>query len=308
MHTELILVTCGDPAGIGPELILRYFWLNQPNCRCKVICHRSILEYYQTKLKLPKDILDRLPILEPPFPYPEDFYKPTARTGAYSFEILQFAITTATYSNSCIITMPVSKELWQSAGINFAGHTEYFRHKFKNRKLIMTMGTTDPFIWVASLTDHVPLRKVPELITPDLIKYTAAELKNWIKKLGKKPKIAVTGMNPHAGEGINSPEESAWLKIILDLKPHMSVYGPFPADSFWGMQIWKQFNAVISPYHDQAFIPVKMLTGSNKGVHVTLGLPFLRLSPVHGTAFDLAGKGIANLGSFKECMQVATSL
>jgi 4-hydroxythreonine-4-phosphate dehydrogenase len=198
-----------------------------------------------------------------------------------------------------LVTAPIHKKNTQSANFDFTGHTPYLKHAFNANDVLMLM-VSDNFR-VGLVTEHVPVRDIAKFITREAILSKLHILKeSLIKDFGiDKPKIAVLGLNPHAGdEGLIGKEDEEIIKpAIKDAKHNMLVFGPYSADAFFARGYHSRFDAVLAMYHDQGLIPFKSLA-SGEGVNYTAGLPMVRTSPDHGTAFDIAGKNKADSTSF----------
>lgn len=197
-----------------------------------------------------------------------------------------------------LVTAPIHKKNTQSTSFNFTGHTPYLKHMFNANDVLMLM-VSESFR-VGLVTEHVPVKDIAKNITREAILSKLNILRDsLIKDFGiDKPRIAVLGLNPHAGdEGLIGKEEEEIIKpAIKDAKHHMMVFGPYSADSFFARNYHTKFDAVLAMYHDQGLIPFKSLAG--EGVNYTAGLPMVRTSPDHGTAFDIAGKNKADNTSF----------
>jgi 4-hydroxythreonine-4-phosphate dehydrogenase len=198
-----------------------------------------------------------------------------------------------------LVTCPIHKKNTQSAEFNFTGHTPYLQHVFEMNDVLMLMSTEN--LKVGLVTEHVPLAEVAKHITREAILSKLNILnQSLVKDFGiDKPKIAVLALNPHAGdEGLIGKEEEEIIKpAIKDAKHNMIVMGPFSADAFFARRQYLKFDAVVAMYHDQGLIPFKTLAIGD-GINYTAGLPVIRTSPDHGTAFDIAGKNIADASSF----------
>jgi 4-hydroxythreonine-4-phosphate dehydrogenase len=198
-----------------------------------------------------------------------------------------------------LVTAPIHKKNTQSPSFNFTGHTPYLKHAFGLNDVLMLM-VSDNFR-VGLVTEHVPVKEIAQYITREAILSKLNILRDsLIKDFGiDKPKIAVLGLNPHAGdEGLIGKEDEEIIKpAIKDAKHSMLVFGPFSADAFFARNQQSKFDAVLAMYHDQGLIPFKSLS-SGEGVNFTAGLPMVRTSPDHGTAFDIAGKNKADGSSF----------
>lgn len=209
-----------------------------------------------------------------------------------------------------LITMPVSKYSLSLAGFKYTGHTELLKALTKSREVVMVMYSEE--LTVVPLTIHIPVNSVSSALTKKLIE-TKLELTNETLKTRfglKKPRIAVLSLNPHCGEGgLIGNEEIKTLIPAIDslMKKGLGVAGPYSADGFFGSGLYRHFDAVAGAYHDQALIPFKMIAGKN-GVNYTAGIPFVRTSPSHGTAFDIAGKGVADTGSSVAAVKLAGKL
>ncbi|MCU0393045.1 MAG: 4-hydroxythreonine-4-phosphate dehydrogenase PdxA [Thermoflexibacter sp.] len=209
-----------------------------------------------------------------------------------------------------VVTAPINKSNIQSADFQFAGHTEYYANLFAQDDFLMCM--ISEHLRIATLTGHIPLAEVPSKLNRELIIKKISTLIHALKyDFGiNKPNIAILGLNPHAGErGLLGAEESSVIepaiKYLQDLG-HL-VFGTFPADGFFGMMQHRQFDAVVSMYHDQGLIPFKMLAFED-GVNYTAGLSIVRTSPDHGTAYDIAGKGLANESSMRTAILLACDI
>jgi 4-hydroxythreonine-4-phosphate dehydrogenase len=209
-----------------------------------------------------------------------------------------------------LITAPIDKNTIQSETFQFSGHTEYLKSKAGADDVLMFMISESVKIGVA--TGHVPLSKVPELITVDLL-LRKLRLMNQSLMLDfavRRPRIAILGLNPHAGNNsLLGKEEAEVITPAIEqaLKENILVFGPFPADGFFGAGSFTKFDGILAMYHDQGLAPFKALA-FDTGVNFTAGLPFVRTSPVHGTAFQIAGKGEASEGSFRHAIYQACDI
>jgi 4-hydroxythreonine-4-phosphate dehydrogenase len=209
-----------------------------------------------------------------------------------------------------LITAPIDKKNIQSEKFNFKGHTEYLKMKAGDQEPLMFMISENMRIGFA--TGHVPINKVPELITLDsLIRKIRIMNHSLILDFGiSKPKIAILGLNPHAGDNslLGSEEAEIIIPAIRQAeKEGILAFGPFPADGFFGAGSFTKFDGILAMYHDQGLAPFKALS-FDSGVNFTAGLPFIRTSPVHGTAFAIAGKGEASENSFRQAVYLACSI
>lgn len=208
-----------------------------------------------------------------------------------------------------LVTAPINKDEMMKQGFKHAGHTGYFEEKF-NKKGLMFLVTED--LKVAVSTHHIPISKVAENISKEKIKKQIKMLQQTLIEdfSISKPKIAVLGLNPHAGDGgvIGNEEKEIIAPAIRELSDNgVLAFGPFPADSFFQPEKYKSFDAVLAMYHDQGLAPFKTIA-YEEGVNYTAGLPFIRTSPDHGTAYDIAGKNVADEQSFTEAIFTAIKI
>jgi len=268
-----VLITAGDPRGIGPEVTKKA--LQDPKI---------------------KDLANFFVIA------PED------KTG---FDAIQKAVDILKKGEAqALITAPVNKEAINKSGIPFQGHTEYLAKSTNTKKFAMML-CGGP-LKVTTVTRHVPLKKVSGMLTRakiiETVELTNAGLKKYFGI--KNPRIGVCALNPHCGEGgkIGREEQDIIIPAIKKIRRFVpKIQGPISGDVIFYMAYNDKLDAVISMYHDQGLGPLKM-TAFEKGVNVTLGLPFIRTSPDHGTAYDIAGKGIANSSSMKEAIKLAIKM
>jgi 4-hydroxythreonine-4-phosphate dehydrogenase len=209
-----------------------------------------------------------------------------------------------------LVTGPINKQNIQSKDFNFPGHTEYLATRFNTRDYLMFMVSETMRIGV--ITGHVALKEVPSLITEELILQKIRIMNNsLVRDFGiRRPKIAVLGLNPHSGDkGVLGIEEE--ITIIPAIQKAFSdgvmAFGPFPADGFFGSGNFRQFDGILAMYHDQGLIPFKSLAFQS-GVNFTAGLPVVRTSPAHGTAYEIAGKNIASADSFRDALYLAIEI
>ncbi|TGM60827.1 PdxA family dehydrogenase [Leptospira adleri] len=306
-----ILITEGDPCGISPELFLTTFSFLK-----KISKTRPVLYFHCGRYPLPKDFISVSSSSEVETKglfsiVPNSFSKkeitsfvpgkPSVLSGKSALVSLSSAVEFQKEGGGDLITLPLSKEWVIASGASsFRGHTEFLAEAYE-KKTYMLMSGKD--LQVMPLTTHVPLVTVPEhLQRIDLPSLADAILS--CDRIDRKKPVAFLGLNPHAGEGGKvGKEESSILEPMIRFlkKKGLIVEGPLSADSMFGEQERKKYGLYLACYHDQGLIPFKMWEGK-KGVNVTLGLSFLRVSPDHGTAFDIAGKGLADSTSFVECL------
>lgn len=210
----------------------------------------------------------------------------------------------------CLVTAPINKHSMQSANFKYAGHTEFLQDYFGADEALMLMA--GDILKVGVVTGHIPLAHVRDYATGEMIR-TKLKILNESLTVDfgiRKPKIAVLGINPHAGEeGILGNEETDIIKPLLEEAKESNIYvfGPFPADGFFGSGDFSKFDGVLAMYHDQGLIPFKTLIPDN-GVNFTAGLPVVRTSPAHGTAFGIAGANKAHIGSFRRALYMACDI
>jgi len=237
--------------------------------------------------------------------------KSTEEAGKLALMSLEQATNDIIHGNiDVLLTAPINKKNIQQKDFDFPGHTEYLAKKFNSSNELMIMCSENLRIGIA--TAHIPIHKVKETISEELI-YKKIKILNasLIKDFGiRKPKIAVLGLNPHAGDnGVIGDEEekiiAPAIKIAYD--DGILVYGPYPSDGFFGSSQFQKFDGIIAMYHDQGLIPFKLLAFDN-GVNYTAGLPFVRTSPGHGTAYELAGENIASPNSFRSALFLALDI
>nr|WP_321221383.1 4-hydroxythreonine-4-phosphate dehydrogenase PdxA [uncultured Psychroserpens sp.] len=308
-------ISIGDLNGIGSEIILKTFEDNRMLEFCTPVIFGSIktMSFFKKHFKSTinfhginhaDQIVDgKVNVVNV---WKENvninFGEEDIKIGEYSVKSLE-AATAALISDAIdvLVTAPIHKHNIQSSTFKFPGHTNYLAEKLGGKSLMFMV--TDS-LKVGLLTDHVPVKDVPSQITADLINEKINTVyKSLIEDFRiSKPKIAVLGINPHAGDnGVIGEEDDTVLKPTLDAIKDKMVYGPYSADSFFGSGNYKNFDAIIASYHDQGLIPFKTIAFGH-GVNYTAGLNKVRTSPDHGTAFEIAGKGEADNGSFKEAV------
>ncbi len=239
-----------------------------------------------------------------------NFGKETEEGGEFAFLSLQAAVESLKNNDiDILITAPINKHNIQSDSFNFKGHTEFLEANLEGESLMILM--TDE-IKIGLITGHIPVQKIAETITPELILKKVDLLYNsLIQDFGiSKPKIAVLGLNPHCGDsGVIGSEDDEIVRPTLEKiqAEGKLVYGPYASDSFFGSESYKKFDGILAMYHDQGLAPFKTLSFGN-GVNFTAGLNEIRTSPDHGTAYEIAGKGVANHNSFKQAIYTALDI
>ncbi len=240
-----------------------------------------------------------------------EFGKSTDLAGEFAFEALETAVKDLRNKKiDVLVTAPINKENIHSEKFNFQGHTEYLTQRFGVENSLMLM-VSDP-LKIGTVTNHIPISEVAGAITEKLILTKLIILNDSLKKdfLIERPKIAVLGLNPHAGDkGLIGTEDELVISvaIIKAKKQGMLAFGPFPADGFFGAGSYTKYDAVLAMYHDQGLIPFKLMA-LDSGVNFTAGLPFVRTSPDHGTAYDIAGKNIASPASMRQAVYLAIDI
>jgi 4-hydroxythreonine-4-phosphate dehydrogenase len=313
-HKPIIGITMGDPSGIGPEIVIKA--LTHPEvwkvCRPWVIgdeaIFRNALRTFDSPLKIKVYLeLKRIPLS----PKTLHLLQVNVSPQKLVIEILRTATTLALAGKiQAIVTAPIHKSSLAEDGINYAGHTEFFAAQAGVKEVGMMM-VAGP-LKVMLVTTHVSLRDLPGLITQERVE-TAIRLtqRALVDYFGiKRPKIAVAALNPHAGEeGLFGLEEGKSIGPAIELARSvgMIVSPPLPADTAFRKAAQGEYDAVVAMYHDQALIPVKLLA-FGKAVNLTVGLPFIRTSVDHGTAEDIAGKGVAHPGSLITAIKLAARL
>jgi 4-hydroxythreonine-4-phosphate dehydrogenase len=314
--TPTIAITVGEPAGIGPEIALRAAWQQRHQCRPVLIGDadflRSVAQQVDPAITLNTDSADSLTVLHVPLTHPVIPGQLDARNGLAVLATLDRAIAGAQEGEfDAIVTAPLQKSVINQAGVPFSGHTEYLAEKTHTQKVVMMLACPKTQLRVALATTHLPLRAVADAITQDelgqIITILHKDLKN---KFGiAKPVILVTGLNPHAGEnGYLGREEIDVIApaIAAAQARHIDARGPFPADTLFQEKYLQEADCVLAMYHDQG-LPVLKFASFGRAVNITLGLPIIRASVDHGTALDIAarGIGIADTGSMVEAIQLA---
>jgi 4-hydroxythreonine-4-phosphate dehydrogenase len=315
MKPRPLALTSGEPSGIGPEIAVKarrilghdvpFFLLADPGHLPEGAPATIIGD--------PDQVADvppfSLPVLPHAFAAPAVPGQPSPDNARGVIDVIARAVGLVQEGRAAgVVTNPISKlALKQGAGFVFPGHTEYLAHLAGDVPVAMMLAS--PELRVVPVSIHVPLAEVPSRITAaaieQAIRLTHAGL---AQDFGiDRPRIAVTGLNPHAGEGGAIGHEE--IEVIGPLVRRMAgdgmaVSGPWPADTLFHALARQRYDAVVAMYHDQALIPIKTLS-FDQGVNVTLGLPFVRTSPDHGTAFDIAGKGIADPGSLVAALRLA---
>ncbi|MGE0232535.1 MAG: 4-hydroxythreonine-4-phosphate dehydrogenase PdxA [Flavobacteriaceae bacterium] len=330
MHPSPIAVTMGEPAGVGPELIGRA-WTHFAESGASPFFVVGVPEFISARLEetgqhiplqihtgsaAPQPRHDRLTVVPVESEIHADAIpagKPTRASATPVVSSIEKAVAMVHAGTAAaVVTAPIAKEVLYGAGFAFPGHTEFLgalasRHWGGAWRPVMMLASDE--LRVVPVTVHIPLSEVPARLTRELIVETSRIVARDLEKRFAiaAPRIAVCGLNPHAGEGatIGLEDRDVIAPAIEMLRTEgLDIRGPLPADTMFHHRARKTYDAVLAMYHDQALIPIKTLS-FDEAVNVTLGLPFIRTSPDHGTAFDIAGKGVARPDSLIAAIALA---
>jgi len=284
-----LAVTLGDPRGIGPEVVAKALALGPLDADI------TLLESGERGAE-PSGALDRT---APRSLLPEDAGRVAAQAVERAVELARAGTVDA------VVTGPVHKHALHLAGFHYPGLTEMLAHLAGDRDVAMMLAAGP--LRVVLVTTHVPLREVPDRVTTERVvrtgRITETALRDWWGIA--RPRLAVCALNPHAGEsGLFGDEDDRVLRPAAET---LGAAGPLPADTVFVRALRGEFDAVLTPYHDVGMTAVKV-AGFGQGVNVTLGLPFPRTAPDHGTAFDIAGKGVADPSSMRAALELAVEL
>jgi len=324
-----IAISMGEPAGIGPDLILQLYAARDEHKLPPFIVMGSVgflaararrlglnINFAETTVA---DAVGHFPVALPVGHIdglvPDKPGEISLLSGKVVIESISRAVS-ETLAGACraVVTGPIHKATLHKAGFKYPGHTEYLAALCATKQ-----GTPHPVMMLAhhdlrvmQLTIHVPLRDVPDLVTAKLIRDTVLIVEHDLRtRFGiPEPRLAVTGLNPHAGESgsIGTEDRDIVLPAVIDLQHNGSnVEGPLSADTAFHLPNWQKYDAVIAMYHDQALIPIKAIA-FDEAINITLGLPLVRTSPDHGTAFELAGTGNASPASMLAAIRLADRL
>jgi 4-hydroxythreonine-4-phosphate dehydrogenase len=300
-----IIITAGDPLGIGPEITAKALAAAAPaGLDLTVIGDGAALR--ASGFKAGRAAL--IPVDAEGLDFRKR--KPCAKAGRASYKAVELALTLLEKGGfSALVTAPVSKEAWELAGIPYTGHTALFRASAGVEPL---MGFTAGGIRIALVTEHISIKLLASRITTGLVIKKALLFAEAIKAAGiRKPRITLAALNPHAGDGgLLGREEIEVLKPAVSRlqRTGLNIKGPVPADAAWKEHLNGFSDGLLCLYHDQALAPLKILPGAGRSVHWTWGLPFIRTSPVHGTAFDIAGHGKADPAGMTAALFAAAGL
>ncbi|MEB3355188.1 MAG: 4-hydroxythreonine-4-phosphate dehydrogenase PdxA [Synechococcales bacterium] len=346
-HRPTLAIAIGDPAGIGPEVVLKALAhpAIAPTCRVKLVGNWQLLHRIYGAIQSQIDQLhdqgrspehladpDKFEVVDVPLEADvlEHIHPGTGNraSGEASFRFLAAAIDQALAGQAqAVVTAPIAKSAWKAAGHAYPGQTELLAERAGVERFGMMFVARSPHTdWSLRMllaTTHIPLGQVVQSLTPDLM---TLKLDLLVQSLQQDfalsaPRIAISGLNPHSGElGQLGTEEQdwmiPWIREMGDRHPTAHIDGPIPPDTLWvrPAQAWygsalhpQAHDAYVALYHDQGLIPVKLM-GFDRAVNTTIGLPFVRTSPDHGTAFDIAGQGIADATSMVAAIQFAAEL
>jgi len=319
----IVGISIGDLNGIGPEVVLKTFEDSRMLELCTPVIFANVKalsfikkSFESTSMlhgidKLDQLVIGKINVLNV-WREPVEFKTGENDPVAGEYAIKSFVAATAALKDGLIdvlVTAPINKYNIQSETFKFPGHTDYLDQQLEGNALMLMVQDN---LRVGLLTDHIPVNEVASHLTEALIRQKIETVKkSLIQDFSiNKPKIAVLGLNPHAGDGgVIGKEDNEILKPVIKkmFESGTLVFGPFPADGFFGSGHYEKYDAVIAAYHDQGLIPFKTLS-FGKGVNYTAGLNKIRTSPDHGTAYDIAGKGIADHNSFKEAVYLAIDI
>jgi 4-hydroxythreonine-4-phosphate dehydrogenase len=317
MHAPVAL-SCGEPSGIGPEIAamawatlrddLPFVWIGDPAHLPSGTPVTEITDPAQALLISAQS----LPVLPLTTHSPRTPGTPQPAQAQTVIDAITRGVTLTQSGKTCALcTAPIHKKALQDgAGFQYPGHTEFLAALDGKTDVVMMLASEQ--LRVVPATIHIPLKDVPDALTPDLLRRTIEITDEGLRaQFGiASPRIALSGLNPHAGEGGKMGHEDATTiaPVIAEMQAKgYTLTGPLPADTMFHARARTRYDAAICMYHDQALIPIKTLD-FDRGVNVTLGLSFIRTSPDHGTAFDIAGKGIANPTSLIEALRMAAQM
>jgi 4-hydroxythreonine-4-phosphate dehydrogenase len=286
MSLPRVAITVGDPAGIGPEIARKAVLDTRVAAACEPV------------------------LFAPPAGEAFEPGRVSARAGRAAYDTIVRAVEAARAGAvDAVATAPINKAAFAEAGLPWKGHTDLLAHLCGVKRVVMLFHA--PELKVALLTVHVPLAEVPGLLTEASVGATLDIVAASLPRFGiARPRLALAGLNPHAGEGglIGDEDRLVLAPAVAQAQARgVDVAGPFPADTVFARAVRGEFDAVVACYHDQGLIPVKLLA-FGRAVNVTLGLPIVRTSVDHGTAFDIAGRGVADAGSMIEAVLLAAQL
>src|SRR5271156_703440 len=322
-----LAMTMGDPAGIGPELALSAWRDRSPNAPFFVFAAPAVLAAAARRLGIAAPVIETdpagaaaafskgLPVVPLKSAVEDTPGRPTAANAGATIESIARAVEAVHQGAArAVVTNPIAKAVLYEAGFRFPGHTEYLGELAKawGGPAFPVMMIWSEALKVVPVTIHIPLAEAARALSAELIVKTARVVDRDLRaRFGvQRPRLAFAGLNPHAGEGggIGREETAIIAPAIEALRAEgIEAAGPLPADTMFHPKARARYDVALTMYHDQGLIPGKTLA-CDEGVNVTLGLPFVRTSPDHGTAFDIAGKGLANPASLIAAVRLADRL
>lgn len=317
-------ITTGDINGIGTEIVIKALADNTITDLCTPVYYGSpkVVSFYRKLVNLPDFSFFKvrnaaeahakksnlISLWEEELPIEPGKYNPSL--GKYALLSLKTAVEDLLKGNiQALVTAPVNKEQLKAADFPFPGHTEYLEQAAGSKGLMLLVSEE---MRVAVATGHIPLQQVAQTINKDMLLKKLQLLNQTLQNdfSIRKPRIAVLGLNPHAGDnGVIGNEESTAILPAIEEAKARSIFavGPYPADGFFGQHLYKKFDAVLAMYHDQGLVPFKTHCFET-GVNVTAGLSIIRTSPDHGVAYDIAGKNLASEQSFRQAIYQAIDI
>jgi 4-hydroxythreonine-4-phosphate dehydrogenase len=328
---NLIGITMGDPCGIGPEVILKALSSQEIGSVSDFViigCYKVLRDVADSlgmgkklqlsrldsiSLKADRDLINSINVLDLDNVSVQDAisHKPLPGSGRASVEYIMKGLDLAMDGGiDAIVTAPISKEAVKMAGFEFAGHTELLQDKTATESVVMLM--VGKGLRVSFVTTHLAVKDVSKFINQESVFSTIQTTATGLKQLFgiAAPKIAVCGLNPHCSDGDRfGTEERDVIIPAIKRAQEMGIdcIGPFSSDTIFNKALNGEFDVVVVQFHDQGTIPIKM-HAFDSGVNITLGIPIIRTSPTHGTAFDIAGKGVADPGSMIEAIKTAVMM
>ena len=327
-----IAISCGEPAGIGPEIAIRAAWQLRSEVDAVLIGDAAFLAMVAAEIDpsihlvsltvqavrnsgIPAFGADRVAVIDCPFEVPVVPGQLNSQNGRSVLQVVDIAIECAVNGwAEAIVTAPLQKSVINDAGVPFTGHTEYLAEKTGTAQVVMMLAGGEPLLRVALATTHLALKDVPAAITFDGLLTTLRIVQQDLQsKFGiAQPRILVTGLNPHAGEGgyLGREEIDVIAPVLQAARAEgIDALGPYPADTLFQPKYLENADCVLAMYHDQG-LPVLKHVSFGHGVNITLGLPIIRTSVDHGTALDLAAQGVghADAGSMLTAIKVAAQM
>ncbi len=324
-HRIRVGITQGDINGIGYEVIIKALMDPRILDVCTPVVYGSpkVLAYHRKALNIPNFSLNSVATAREANPRRANLInclddnarvelgKASGYAGEAAFISLEMAVADLIeHQIDLLVTAPINKHTIQSKDFNFAGHTEYLQEKLSSGDVLMLM--VSEYLKVGVVTGHMPLSQVPGSITTDLLLSKLRILDHSLRRDFDidSPRIAVLGLNPHSGdEGLLGNEERDIIKPALEMarQENIMALGPYAADGYFGSGLYQKFDAVLAMYHDQGLAPFKALS-FDTGVNYTAGLPFVRTSPAHGTAYEIAGLDKASADSMRQAIYMAVDI